>query len=135
MFHINIIKRKFSVKKLSNPQLIDTYLVKHKFYRYFYENLIELHKSNGDERWRKNCTDVANYFLEEYVIDAAYNRNEQPIHPIKYYQVGEGYASIKTFPDDCLSNIYFWHEHLYPSSKYDKVRERIEYFKRMKTRG
>lgn len=105
------------------------------FYKYFYEELMKLHETNGDKRWKKYCQNVREYFLEEYVIDRAYNEKTQPIKTIEYYQVGEGYASIDTFPDDKLDNIYFWHEHLYPSSKYDKVREKIAYFKRMKGRN
>ncbi|POB12761.1 hypothetical protein [Halobacteriovorax sp. DA5] len=102
------------------------------FYKFFFEELMKLYETNGDERWQKNCQNVEKYFLEEYVIEKAYNEGRLDVFPIQYYQVGEGYASISTFPKEKLKNIYFWHEHLYPSSKYDKVRERIAYFKRMK---
>ncbi|RZF22819.1 hypothetical protein DAY19_03335 [Halobacteriovorax vibrionivorans] len=102
------------------------------FYHYFFNELMKLYETNGDERWQKYCSNVEKYFLEEYVIEKAYNEGKLDIYPIQYYQVGEGYASVNTFPKDRLSNIYFWHEHLYPNSKYDKVRERIAYFKRMK---
>lgn len=102
------------------------------FYKYFYEKLMELAKTKGDERWRENCSDQPLYFLEEYVIDKAYNEKQIPILPIKRYQVGEGYASVKTFSDEELKNVYFWHEHmLYEKGYYDKIRERLEFTKRI----
>lgn len=117
-----------------NP--LDTgFLISHRqsgFYKYFYENLIELVKTKGDERWKKNCSDQPLWFLEEYVIDKAYNENTFPVKPIKRYQIGEGYAKVKTFTDEELSRVYFWHEHiLYEKSYYDKIREKLEFTKRM----
>ena len=103
-----------------------------RFYKFFYENLMKLAKEKGDQRWKDNCNDQPMYFLEEYVIDKAYNEKTYPIAPIKRYQVGEGYASVKTFSDDELRNVYFWHEHiLYEKDYYDKIRERLEFTKRI----
>lgn len=103
-----------------------------RFYKFFYENLIALGKTGGDARWKENCQDQPIYFLEEYVIDKAYNEKQYPILPIKKYQVGEGYAPVKTFSDEELKNVYFWHEHiLYEKGYYDKIRERLEFTKRM----
>lgn len=103
-----------------------------RFYKFFYENLMKLAKTKGDQRWKDNCADQPMYFLEEYVIDKAYNEKQFPIDPIKRYQVGEGYASVKTFSDDELKSVYFWHEHiLYEKDYYDKIRERLEFTKRI----
>lgn len=103
-----------------------------RFYKFFYENLISLAKTRGDDRWKELCSDQPIYFLEEYVIDKAYNEKQFSIAPIKKYQVGEGYAPVKTFSDEELMNVYFWHEHiLYEKGYYDKIRERLEFTKRM----
>lgn len=100
------------------------------FYKYFYENLSEITKTKGDARWKEKCSDWPLYFLEEYVIDKAYNENNYPIRPIQKYQVGEGYAKISTYTDEELRNVYFWHEHILHGEDYDKIREKIEFFKR-----
>ena len=93
---------------------------------------MKLARTKGDQRWKDNCADQPMYFLEEYVIDKAYNEKQFPIDPIKRYQVGEGYASVKTFTDDELKSVYFWHEHiLYEKDYYDKIRERLEFTKRV----
>lgn len=106
------------------------------FYKFFYEKLIAMEAIGGDERWKKNCNDFPFHFLEEYVIDMAYNENEFPIKPIQKYQLGEGYAKISTFTDEELENVYFWHEHIhYDAEEYDKIRQKIEYFKRTGRKG
>lgn len=117
-----------------NP--LDTgFIISHResgFYKFFYKNLIELVKTQGDQRWKENCSDQPLYFLEEYVIDKAYNELEFPIRPVARYQIGEGYAKVRTFSDEELKNVYFWHEHiLYEKSYYDKIREKLEFTKRM----
>lgn len=117
-----------------NP--LDTgFIISHRdsgFYQFFYERLMALTVTAGDERWKKNCIDIPMYFLEEYVIDCAYNEKQYPIVPIERYQIGEGYAKVSTFTDEELSNVYFWHEHiLYEKGYYDKVKEKLEYAKRM----
>lgn len=117
-----------------NP--LDTgFIISHRdsgFYQFFYERLMKLTETMGDERWKKNCSEVPIYFLEEYVIDCAYNEKLFPIVPIKRYQIGEGYAKVSTFTNEELEKVYFWHEHiLYEKGYYDKVREKLEYAKRM----
>jgi hypothetical protein len=117
-----------------NP--LDTgFIISHrdsKFYKFFYEELMELDRTDGDERWKQNCADQPRHFLEEYVIDKAYNEKTYPIEPIKRYQIGEGYAAVSTFSNEELSNVFFWHEHiLYEKGYYNKIREKIEYAKRM----
>ncbi|WP_408098569.1 hypothetical protein ACJVC5_06550 [Peredibacter sp. HCB2-198] len=103
---------------------------KTKFYKFFYEALSEITKTKGDARWKEKCSDWPLYFLEEYVIDKAYNEQNYPIRPIQKYQVGEGYAKISTYTDEELRNVYFWHEHILHGEDYDKIREKIEFFKR-----
>lgn len=100
------------------------------FYKFFYESLSEITKTKGDARWKEKCSDWPLYFLEEYVIDKAYNEQNYPIRPIQKYQVGEGYAKISTYTDEELRNVYFWHEHILHGEDYDKIREKIEFFKR-----
>lgn len=117
-----------------NP--MDTgFIISHResgFYKFFYHQLMDLAATKGDARWKENCGDSPLYFLEEYVIDRAYNEKEFPIKPIQKYQIGEGYAKVATFSDEELRKVYFWHEHiLYEKGYYDKIREKLEYRKRM----
>lgn len=117
-----------------NP--LDTgFIISHRksgFYDFFYKELMRLDETSGDERWKENCADQPQYFLEEYVIDKAYNEKMFPIVPIQRYQIGEGYASVSTFTDEELSGVYFWHEHiLYEKGYYNKIREKLEYVKRI----
>ena len=100
------------------------------FYKFFYENLMDLTATGGDERWKKNCSDFPSWFLEEYVIDKAVNEGTFPIRPVQKYQLGEGYAKIGEFSDEELKKVYFWHEHILYEEKYDKIRQKIEFFKR-----
>jgi len=117
-----------------NP--LDTgFIISHRrsgFYHFFFEKLAALIETKGDDRWKENCADQPLYFLEEYVIDKAYNEGEFPIRPVARYQIGEGYAKVNTFSREELENVYFWHEHiLYEKGYYDKIREKLEYTKRM----
>lgn len=117
-----------------NP--LDTgFIISHRqsnFYAFFYKALVEMTAIKGDSRWKQFCSDQPLYFLEEYVIDKAYNEKEFPVVPIKRYQIGEGYAKVNTFTDEELKNVYFWHEHiLYEKALYDKIREKLEFTKRM----
>jgi len=115
-----------------NP--LDTgFLISHRetgFYKYFHESLTEITKTLGDERWKEKCPDVPLYFLEEYVIDKAYNELGYPVRPIQKYQVGEGYAKLESYTDEELQKVYFWHEHILHGKDYDKIRAKIEFFKR-----
>lgn len=115
-----------------NP--LDTgFIISHResgFYKFFHESLTEITKTMGDDRWKEKCSDWPIHFLEEYVMDKAYNELNYPIKPIQKYQVGEGYAKISTYTDEELKNVYFWHEHILYGSDYDKIREKIEFFKR-----
>lgn len=117
-----------------NP--LDTgFIISHResnFYHFFYQKLMQITETQGDARWKEKCSDWPLYFLEEYVIDKAYNEGDFPIKPIQKYQIGEGYAKISTFSDEELHKVYFWHEHiLHDQQYYDKIREKIEFFKRM----
>ncbi|MDD0854365.1 hypothetical protein HBN50_14730 [Halobacteriovorax sp. GB3] len=122
------------VEEWENP--VDTgFLISRRdsgFYEYYYKELMKLYETKGDDRWKKNCQDVPEHFLEEYVIDVALNEKRLPIKGIQKYQVGEGYASINHYSDEEIDSIYFWHEHIHHSSYYNKVREKIDFFKRTK---
>jgi len=102
------------------------------FYKFFYEELKILTENQGDERWKRECKDVSLNFLEEYVIDKAYNLKQIDIKPLQYYQVGEWYTSVNDLTDEQLKTVCFWHEHIkYDEEGYDKIREKIAYKKRI----
>ena len=76
------------------------------------------------------------YDLEEFLIDRMYNdpafNKGYNIIPINKYQIGEGYPSVSTFTDTELSTVYFWHEHIIHDKYYDKIREKIQFSKRIR---
>ena len=117
---------------------LDTGLIiserKQGFFKFFYDVLSEATKTNGDKRWQDNSEGVPKHYLEEYVIDKAYNEKEFPIRPLKYYQIGEWYTSVDDLTDTELGQVCFWHEHIdYDTNAYDKIQEKISYSKRMRS--
>lgn len=118
----------------SNP--FDTgFIISHResgFYTFFYHALKEITELRGDDRWKTLCSDRPLYDLEEYIIDKAYNENIYPIQPIQKYQIGEWYTPVNKLTDEELEKVYFWHEHILVSPEYNKIQEKIDYFKRTK---
>lgn len=87
---------------------------------------------NSDPQWEQVRARTGEYYLEEYAMDYIFHNNLSPIRPIQRYQLGEWYTPVSMFTDDELSRVYFWHEHLIPDPKYDKIRQRVEFFNRMR---
>lgn len=79
---------------------------------------------------------LGDYYLEEFVVDYMNYNHIMPITPIQKYQFGEGYASVDSFSDDEIDDIYFCHEHMYIDKKfpwgYNSVAEHIKYLKRVR---
>jgi len=101
------------------------------FYKFFFDILLETMNSD-DPEWEKVRAVSGDYYLEEYVMDKIYNLNLWKVKPIQRYQIGEWYTPVKEFSDDELKGVYFWHEHIIHDPVYDKVREKVSYFNRMK---
>jgi len=101
------------------------------FYNFYYKKVMETLGSK-DPGWLEVKAQSGEYFLEEYVMDKIYHERLWNIAPIQKYQIGEWYTPITEFTDEELQNVYFWHEHYVHDAGYDKTREKIEYFKRMK---
>jgi len=101
------------------------------FYKYFFEVLMDVMKG-PDPLWEKVREQSGDYYLEEYVMDKIYNQKMWEVKPIQKYQIGEWYTPVKELTDKELQSVYFWHEHLIPDAKYNKVREKVEYFNRMR---
>lgn len=91
-----------------------------------------LEDEEKDKEWLSVKSQTGDYYLEEYVIDKIFNEKLSDIKPIQKYQIGEWYTPVSEFTDDELKNVYFWHEHLISDPKYDKIRQKVEYFNRMK---
>jgi predicted ATP-grasp superfamily ATP-dependent carboligase len=70
------------------------------------------------------------YYLEEYVMDKIAYTGLWNVQPIQKYQVGEWYTPVAEFTDEELKSVYFWHEHILHDPKYNKVREKVEFFNR-----
>lgn len=101
------------------------------FYKYFFEVLMDVMEGT-DPLWEKVREQSGDYYLEEYVMDKIYNQKMWEVKPIQKYQIGEWYTPVKELTDKELKSVYFWHEHLIPDVKYNKVREKVEYFNRMR---
>jgi hypothetical protein len=101
------------------------------FYKFFFDVLTDTMNSH-DPEWEKVRAVSGDYYLEEYVMDKIYNNKLWPVQPIQKYQIGEWYTPVKEFTDEELKSVYFWHEHLIHDPVYDKVREKVEYFNRMR---
>ena len=108
------------------------------FYKVFWEEFSDLYfnkKYKYEESWLCQNAENGVYFLEEYVADKLYNLEILPINPIQFYQVGEGYVEVSDITDDELNKVLFWHEHLFVEEgnwKRTKIRQKIEFFKRLK---
>lgn len=101
------------------------------FYGFFFDILLKTLNSD-DPEWQKVKAQSGDYYLEEYVMDKIYNNQLWEVKPIQRYQIGEWYTPVKEFSDKELKSVYFWHEHIIHDPLYNKAREKIEYFKRMK---
>ena len=101
------------------------------FYAFFYKEVLETMTSD-DPVWQEVKEQSGEYFLEEYVMDRIYNTKAWEVIPIQRYQIGEWYTPVKEFTDEELDRVYFWHEHINHDPVYDKIREKLEYFKRTK---
>lgn len=84
-----------------------------------------------DPQWLSVREQTGEYYLEEYVVDKLFHEHPEILRPIQRYQIGEGYTPVAEFTDDELERVYFWHEHLVPDPKYNRIRERVQYFNRM----
>lgn len=102
-------------------------------YTFFFKKVMETMTSN-DPLWLEVKEQSGEYFIEEYVMDKMYSTGTWEIIPIQRYQIGEWYTPVSEFTDEELETVYFWHEHIDHDPAYDKVREKIEYFKRTKTK-
>jgi hypothetical protein len=91
--------------------------------------------NNHDPEWEKVRAVSGDYYLEEYVMDKIYNNKLWSVQPIQRYQIGEWYTPVAEFSDYELTQVYFWHEHIIHDPVYNKAREKIEYFNRMKRTG
>ena len=69
---------------------------------------------------------------EEYIVDKLFHANPSILRPIQRYQIGEWYTPVAEFTDEELQRVYFWHEHLLSDPAYDKIRQKVEYFNRMR---
>jgi len=112
------------------------FIVSHRdsgFYKIFYKTLKELTITKGDKVWNKYMNDRPLHDLEENAIDKLVNTMDNPrIIGIEKYQIGEWYTPVDKLTDEELSNVYFWHEHIIVDPIYDRVQEKIKYFKRMR---
>lgn len=88
-------------------------------------------------QWQETKMKFGDYYLEEFVIDYIYANKLAKVMPVQRYQYGEGYASIDTFSDEELKQLYFLHEHLYAdkrmliSDEYNSLHEKMTYMKRI----
>jgi len=101
------------------------------FYKFFFD-ILEQTMNSHDPEWEKVRVISGDYYLEEYVMDKIVNQGLWPVRPIQRYQIGEWYTPVKEFSDEELLNVYFWHEHVIHDPVYNRVREKVEYFNRMK---
>lgn len=104
-----------------------------RFYTFFYNEVMET-MSSDDPLWIEVKEQSGEYFLEEYVMDKIHNTNVWDVVPIQRYQIGEWYTPVSEFTDEELDTVYFWHEHINHDPEYDKIREKIQYYKRMRDR-
>lgn len=100
-----------------------------KFYKYFFEFCMKLMGSD-DKDWAKVRVQTGEYYLEEHAMDRIAESGVWKIKAIQKYQIGEWYTPVKDLSDNELELVYFWHEHLEYDKEYDKIREKIEFFKR-----
>jgi hypothetical protein len=91
-----------------------------------------LSNPESDIEWLKVREQTGEYYLEEYVVDKLFHSNSNILRPVQRYQLGEWYTPVSEFSDEELKRVYFWHEHLIIDPAYDKIRQKVEYFNRMK---
>lgn len=91
-----------------------------------------LNDPTSDSQWLKVREQTGEYYLEEYIVDKLFHDDPSILYPVQRYQIGEWYTPVKEFTDEELVNVYFWHEHLIPDPAYDKIRQKVEYFNRMR---
>jgi isoleucyl-tRNA synthetase len=104
--------------------------------RWWRETLAILNDPASDPDWLKVREQTGEYYLEEYIVDKLFHADSSILRPVQRYQIGEWYTPVKEFTDEELKQVYFWHEHLIADPKYNRVREKVEYFNRMaKIRG
>lgn len=101
------------------------------FYKHFFQRCMDLMNSN-DAEWMKVKSQTGEYYLEEHAMDRIVAEGLWDIKAIQKYQIGEWYTPVSELSDEELKTVYFWHEHLEYDSEYNKIREKIEYFRRTK---
>jgi len=101
------------------------------FYKMFYEMVLNIQNGN-DPGWEKIKAVSGDYYLEEYAMDKIVVDGMWKVKPVQRYQIGEWYTPVAEFSDAELLDVYFWHEHIRHDPKYNKVREKVEYFNRMR---
>lgn len=105
---------------------------KHNFYKLYFDLCLSDTILDLPE-WKSLQKIYGNYFIEEFVVDYIYKNKLSKIIPIQYYQYGEGYPSIITYPHDKIKNILFLHEHIYKNNvfpyDYNSIQEQMTYLK------
>lgn len=99
------------------------------FYKFFYDMVLSTQNGN-DPKWEAVKAVSGDYYLEEYVMDKIVNEGMWKVKPVQRYQVGEWYTPVSEFTDEELKSVYFWHEHIRHDPKYNKIREKVEFFNR-----
>jgi hypothetical protein len=103
------------------------------FYKKWWNEVYEILKNpESDQEWLKVREQTGEYYLEEYIVDKLFHSDPSILKPIQKYQIGEWYTPVSEFTDEELKNVYFWHEHLISDPAYDKIRQKVEYFNRMR---
>lgn len=107
-----------------------------KFYNLWWSEVVKLlDDPESDPSWIEVREQTGEYYLEEYIVDKLFHTDPNILKPVQRYQIGEWYTPVKEFSDEELKQVYFWHEHLITDPAYDKIREKIEYSKRMRNIG
>lgn len=82
------------------------------FYKEYY-NLCFSDKVLKSKEWEAIKKVTGEYWLEEFVVDYMYYNKIKPIYPIRNYQYGFDYPSLKYFiQNKLLDGLYLSHEHL-----------------------
>lgn len=85
-------------------------------------DFLEIYKLNPDD-------------LEEVSFDILRLEDNSKYSSLSRFQIGEHYPSVDTFCDVEVEKIYFWHEHWIVSDSYNKIKERLRYWKRTNQKG
>ena len=103
------------------------------FYNKWFDEVVTiLNDPESDPEWLGVREQTGEYYLEEYIVDKLYHADPTVLQPVQKYQIGEWYTPVAELTDDELKSVYFWHEHLISDPAYDKIRQKVEYFNRMK---